>query len=284
MDKRFAGKIVVVTGAGGGNIGRALALGFAREGARVVAVGRTESSLTDVASKIGELGGECMVSAADVSVEADVVRLFAEVSERFGPVDILLNNAAVNLKCDTVDTDVQDWDRVIDVNLRGPFLCSREALKQMIPQGHGRIINIASMAGKEALATRGAYCASKFGLLGLTEAMAAEVNHLDIVINAICCHGYRLRILSGPLSSWPVTRVVPFAANRSMCTTARICARREAGNQPGLFLSFSSREYLDGVVRIVSDEFRWHHQSSEIVDLTPPKHTRGENADLAALR
>jgi NAD(P)-dependent dehydrogenase (short-subunit alcohol dehydrogenase family) len=185
MDKRFAGKIVVVTGAGGGNIGRALALGFAREGARVVAVGRTESSLTDVASKIGELGGECMVSAADVSVEADVVRLFAEVSERFGPVDILLNNAAVNLKCDTVDTDVQDWDRVIDVNLRGPFLCSREALKQMIPQGHGRIINIASMAGKEALATRGAYCASKFGLLGLTEAMAAEVNHLDIVINAI---------------------------------------------------------------------------------------------------
>ncbi|MFM1548929.1 MAG: SDR family NAD(P)-dependent oxidoreductase [Lentisphaeria bacterium] len=185
MDKRFRGKIAVVTGAGGRNIGRALAVGFAREGARTVLVGRTESSLADVAAEIEALDGECMVAPADVSAEADVLRVFSEIAEQFGAVDILLNNAAQNLKCDTVDTDVQDWDRVIAVNLRGPFLCSREALKIMIPRGHGRIINIASMAGKEALATRGAYSASKFALLGLTEAMAAEVNHLDIAINAI---------------------------------------------------------------------------------------------------
>ena len=185
MEKRVEGKITVVTGAGGRNIGRALAVGFASEGARIVLVGRTESSLADVAAEIEALGGECMVSPADVSVEADVLRVFSEISKQLGPVDILLNNAAVNLKCDTVDTDVEDWDRVIEINLRGPFLCSREALKVMIPRGYGRIINIASMAGKTALATRGAYCASKFALLGLTEAMAAEVNHLDIAINAI---------------------------------------------------------------------------------------------------
>jgi len=185
MNGRFKGKIAVVTGAGGRNIGRALAVGFAREGARTVLAGRTESRLAEVAAEIKALGGECMVVPADVSVEADVLHLFAETAERLGAVDILLNNAAQNLKRDTVDTDVRDWDRIIAVNLRGPFLCGREALRVMIPRGHGRIINIASMAGKEALATRGAYCASKFALLGLTEAMAAEVNHLDITVNAI---------------------------------------------------------------------------------------------------
>ena len=113
MDKRFRGKIAVVTGAGGRNIGRALAVGFAREGARTVLVGRTESSLADVAAEIEALDGECMVAPADVSAEADVLRVFSEIAEQFGAVDILLNNAAQNLKCDTVDTDVQDWDRVM---------------------------------------------------------------------------------------------------------------------------------------------------------------------------
>jgi len=185
MSKCFTDKIAVITGAGGPNIGRALAIGFAKEGVRTVLVGRTESRLRDVAREIEGFGGECLVAPADVSCEADVIRVFAAAADRFGTVDILINNAAQNLKCDTVDTDVADWDRIIGVNLRGPFLCSREALKLMIPKGYGRIINIASMAGKEALATRGAYCASKFALLGLTEAMAAEVQGSDITVNAI---------------------------------------------------------------------------------------------------
>ena len=94
MNKRFTGKIAVVTGAGGKNIGRALAIGFAKEGARTVLVGRTESSLAEVAAKIEAEGGECIVVPADITLETDVSRLFAEVAERFGAVDILLNNAA----------------------------------------------------------------------------------------------------------------------------------------------------------------------------------------------
>ena len=186
MNQRFKGRVVVITGGGGRNTGRSLALGFAREGAKVVLVGRSVEALQAVAEEVAGVGGECLIAAGNVAREDEVDGVFAAAVERFGTVDILINNAADNLRQDTVDTELADWDRVLGTNLTGPFLCSRAALRIMIAKGWGRIINISSTAGLSGLATRGAYCASKFGLLGLNESMAAEVQGTEININAVC--------------------------------------------------------------------------------------------------
>lgn len=203
MGKQFNGNVVVITGGGGRNIGRSLAICFAREGAKTVLIGRSEDALRAVAREVESMGQESLVARADVSREAQVQVAFDAAVERFGTVDILINNAAVYLKRDTVDTAVAEWEQVLGVNLTGPFLCSRAALKIMIPQGRGRIIHISSMAGKKALATRGAYCASKFGLLGLSEAMAAEVQGTGIHVNTICPGDVSATPNEGPAKTRP---------------------------------------------------------------------------------
>jgi NAD(P)-dependent dehydrogenase (short-subunit alcohol dehydrogenase family) len=186
MNKRFTNKIAVITGGGGKNIGRSISINFAKEGAIVILAGKTESNLEEVCKIIKKFGGTCLAVKTDLSKEKEIINLFKTTLEKFGAVDILINNAAQNLKKDTVDTTADEWDNILNVNLKAPLLCSREALKIMIKNNYGKIINISSLAGKVGLATRSAYCASKFGLLGLTESMAAEVKNLDININAVC--------------------------------------------------------------------------------------------------
>lgn len=179
------GQIAMITGAAGG-IGRAIALRLSMEGATVVAADLDEKAAQELIQEIVGRGRRGMALQTDVSNEQEVERLFAECRRGLGPVDILVNNAGQGTVGLMVDHSLADWDKSMEVNLKGTFLCSRAASKEMIAQKRGRIINIASIAGKEGEEFIGGYCASKFGVIGLTQAMAKELGRYHITVNAVC--------------------------------------------------------------------------------------------------
>lgn len=182
MDDFLTGKIAVVTG-GGGGIGRAAALRLARYGAEVVVAGRTRSSLEETVGLIERDGGRARFSVTDVSDETGVQAMFRMVPA----VDILINNAGIGVFAPLVDTTAEEWDRVMAVNLRGAFLCSREAMRLMKGRG-GRIINISSVVGIKGYVRQAAYTASKHGLMGLSKVMAAE-GQADGIITQVIAPG-----------------------------------------------------------------------------------------------
>jgi NAD(P)-dependent dehydrogenase (short-subunit alcohol dehydrogenase family) len=180
-------KIALVTG-GGRGIGRAIALAFAREGAQVAIAARTCEQLASVAGEIkAECGTEVLHVACDVSDVESVKRMFAGVLERFGRgADILVNNAGIAESAPFVKTGDEFWHRHLAINLTGTFYCTRAALPAMLERGWGRVINIASIAGKTGAPYIAAYTASKHGVLGLTRSVAVEVAAKGITVNAIC--------------------------------------------------------------------------------------------------
>jgi NAD(P)-dependent dehydrogenase (short-subunit alcohol dehydrogenase family) len=182
---RLAGKVTIVTG-GGSGIGKAVALAFAREGARVTVTGRRKEKLAETLQEIREDGGEGLAVVCDVSKAADTQRAAEETEKAFGRTDVLVNNAGA-LSVSTIDTiSEEDWDWVIATNLKGPFLMSRAVLPQMKRAGGGSIINIGSILGLFAMKDRAAYCASKGEVTMLTKAMAIDHAKDKIRVNCIC--------------------------------------------------------------------------------------------------
>jgi len=178
-------QIAMVTGAASG-IGRGIAMRLSLEGATVVAAdldGKVTESLIQEVVKQGNRGSALKV---DVSVERDVQRMVEETLKNFGQIDILVNNAGIGTTGLIIDHSVEDWEKSMSVNLRGTFLCSRAVAKEMIPRKRGRIVNIASIGGKEGEEFIGGYCASKFGVIGLTQVMAKELGRHRITVNAVC--------------------------------------------------------------------------------------------------
>jgi NAD(P)-dependent dehydrogenase (short-subunit alcohol dehydrogenase family) len=204
----FAGRVVLVTGcARARGIGRAIAVAFARAGADVlvtdVAAGGTRNEneegleekrlgwkgLESLAGEIQSLGRRVLTLVGDVSHAADAERFVAEALAQFGRIDVLVNNAAAPHGADRRllwEVPEEAWDLVIDVNLKGAFLMSRAVIPHMLKRGSGRIISMASVSGKRGTARRGAYSASKFGIIGLTQVMAQELGAHGITANAIC--------------------------------------------------------------------------------------------------
>ncbi len=181
------GRVALITGAGRG-IGQGIALRFAREGAKLALVDIEASHLEETASKLGETKAEFECYQADVSRTEDVERFFGQAMERFGRLDICVNNAGIgNPPLPLAQMTDEGFDRTIAVNLRGVFLCMRAAAQQMIKQGQGgHIISISSQAGKTGFALLGPYCATKAGVILLTQAMAKELGPHRITVNAIC--------------------------------------------------------------------------------------------------
>ena len=176
------GKTALITG-GGRGIGRAIALAFARQGARVAVAARTAEQVQQVAAEIGD---NAIALICDVSDPQSVERMFAELREKFGDADIMVNNAGVAESATLVNTTDELWHRHLSINLSGTFYCTRAALPAMLKNGWGRVINVASIAGKTGAPYIAAYSASKHGVLGLTRSIALEVGASGVTVNAIC--------------------------------------------------------------------------------------------------
>ena len=184
---KLENKIALITG-GGRGIGRAIALSFAAEGAQIVVAARTVSQVESVSHEIAnQFHSRTLAVACDVSNVKSVGAMFAEAAEFFGRgPDILVNNAGIAESAPISKTDDDLWDRHLAINLSGSFYCTRAALPQMVERGWGRIINMASIAGKTGAPYIAAYSASKHGLLGLTRSTALEMAAKGITANAIC--------------------------------------------------------------------------------------------------
>ncbi len=182
---RLPGKIAIITGAGRG-IGRAIAKKFAAEGASVLLTARTDSELKDSLHEIQSSGGKAITLVADVSQPKACELIFRAARDTFGPVDILVNNAGIyGHVLPLEEVTVEEWDEVMAVNLRGPFLLSKLVLPEMYERHSGSIVNITSIAGKAAFGLNGPYATSKAGLAGLTRTLAGEAARKGVRVNAI---------------------------------------------------------------------------------------------------
>jgi NAD(P)-dependent dehydrogenase (short-subunit alcohol dehydrogenase family) len=185
MEKhRLDGRVAVVTGASRG-LGKQMAMALAEAGATVALVARSGELLEKVKVEIEDRGGKAHVLVADVREEAEVTRMAGQVRDAAGAPHILINNAGINLRKPLYEFSLEEWHRVIQTNLDSAFLCSRAFVPGMIEKKFGRILNIASTMAHVALAHRTAYCTSKFGLLGMTKALALELAPHGITANAI---------------------------------------------------------------------------------------------------
>ncbi len=221
-------KVAIITG-GGRGIGRAIALAFAKAGADLAVVSRTRSELEAVASEIHNLGRcfsssggstkvarrssgrQVLVVVADVSDPIKVMRMVKATLRELGRVDILVNNAAFAAPRSVVGTSLEDWNRTLEVNLTGVFLCSQAVLAHMLEQGEGKIINISSGSGVRGSPGNAAYSASKAGVIAFTQALAGEVRETGIQVNVICPGPTRTEMLA----SRP-TGVSPYSAADAM--------------------------------------------------------------------
>jgi NAD(P)-dependent dehydrogenase (short-subunit alcohol dehydrogenase family) len=182
---RLQGKVAVVTG-GAQGLGRAITLGMAREGAMVVVADLQAGKAESVAEEARALGAEALALEVNVASEPSVKRLADETFKRFGRVDILVNDAGVYLKSPVVSKTEEEWDRTLDINLGGNFLCARAFVPAMRRQRSGRIISIASSIAHTGAKEFADYAASKAAIIGFVKALARELGPDGITVNAIC--------------------------------------------------------------------------------------------------
>jgi NAD(P)-dependent dehydrogenase (short-subunit alcohol dehydrogenase family) len=179
---KLQGKVAIITGASKG-IGRGIARGFAREGAALVLAARPSPQLEAAEQEMRQLGVEVLCVPTDVTEEAQVQQLFAAAQQRFGRLDVLVNNAGAFDGGPLDQLSLEAWEKVMAVNLRGPFVCTRAAFRLMKPQGGGRIINIGSISAQRVRHSSAPYSTSKHGLWGLTQVTALEGREFGIT----CC-------------------------------------------------------------------------------------------------
>ena len=246
---RLQDKVAIITGAGGG-MGRVASLTFAREGAKIVAAEFGEAAGNETVRVVREAGGEASFVRADVSSEADAKAMVDHAVKTYGRLDILYNNAGVMPEADhsVVDTDVDTWDTVMAVNVRGVFLGCKYAIPRMVEAGGGSIINIASFVALVGCSVpQDAYTASKGALLSLTRSLAVQFGPQGIRTNAIC---------PGPVET-------PLLMDW-LVKDAEAKRIRLARNPTGRF--GKPEEIVNMALYLASDESRWTNGASLVVD------------------
>ncbi len=203
MQLRLDGKTALVTGAGR-NLGRAIALALGEAGARVAVNARTSRAEAEaVAEAVRQAGGEALVALADVGNPAAVEEMATSAVQRFGPIDILVNNAAVRPRQALLEITPEDWDRVLRNNLSSAFYCARAVLPSMRRRGFGRIINISGVDGVKGATHRAHNVTAKAGLIGLTKALALEAGHAGITVNAVVPGAFDTSRNAKDYPNWP---------------------------------------------------------------------------------
>lgn len=182
---RLVGKVALITG-GGTGIGRAIALAFAREGAKVAVAGRRKEKLDETLREAEKLGGQGLAIVCDVAKAKDGERAVRETAKAFGQLNVLVNNAGVLHAATIEGTSEDQWDNLMTINLKGPFLMCKAALPEFRKAGGGTIVNVGSVLGLVAMKDRAAYCASKGGVSLLTKAIALDHAHENVRSNCIC--------------------------------------------------------------------------------------------------
>lgn len=188
MEKSLEGKVALITGAGRG-IGRSIALTLAKHGVKVALSARNVQELRAVQAEIIALGQEAIYEVADVSLEPEVKKLLEKTVQHFGRLDMVVNNAGLGIYGPLVETSVETWDKIMAVNARGPFLVCREAIPHLKKQKRSFIINISSVVGVKGYENQTAYTSSKHALMGLSKALAREVQKDGIRVHTICPGG-----------------------------------------------------------------------------------------------
>lgn len=236
----MSNRIALVTGASRG-IGRAVAIELAQEG-HVVAINHRASpdDAKETLTTIERDGGEAIVVQADVTTRAGVDSMFDEVEDRLGPVSILVNNAGIRRDALAMRMSDADWDDVVATNLSAPFACCRRALRAMVRDRWGRIINVASIAGLRGIPGQANYCAAKAGLIGLTRALAAETAKRGVTVNAV----------APGLVDTELTRSLPperYAQLESLVASGRAGTPDDVAGLVA-FLCSNSAAYINGTV------------------------------------
>ncbi|UKA60451.1 SDR family NAD(P)-dependent oxidoreductase [Arthrobacter sp. FW306-2-2C-D06B] len=238
---RLDGRVAVVTGASGG-LGAAAARALADAGATVVVTGRRESHLAAVVESVRAAGGTAHARVLDIAYPAAVREVFAEVAQSHGPLDVLVNNAAQAHQADVLDVGEEDWDRIVDVNLKGSFFASQSFIRHRNTGRSVSIINIASLAAFVGVRGQSAYSASKAGVVGLTRALAVELARSDVRVNALA-PGYFATDMPGEV----LADEAATAALLRKIPQRRVAKADEIG-PPILFLASDASRFMTGAV------------------------------------
>lgn len=236
-------KVAIVTGAGRG-IGKAIALGLAEAGAIVVLASRTREQLEELAEEIKYV--KTLVVPADVTKVADVKNLLNKTLEAFRKVDILINNAGITIKKPALEMQEEDWQKIMDINLKGEFLCARIIGEQMVKQKSGSIINMASVGGHLGLIGSLGYCATKGGILQMTRVLASEWAKDNVRVNAVSPGYVETELVEGAMSARPELREK--IINR---TPMGRLAKPEEIVGASIFLASDASTYVTGISLIV---------------------------------
>jgi NAD(P)-dependent dehydrogenase (short-subunit alcohol dehydrogenase family) len=248
LTTRLKDKVAIVTG-GGSGIGRGVCLAYAREGAHVVVADINLQGAKETVKEIEAAGHQGLAVQTDVSDPAQVNAMVAAARAAFGRIDVLFNGAGITAPASLLDTTVEQWDRILTVNLRGQFLCLQAAARVMVEQGRGKIINVTSILGVQARITRGAYGASKAGVISLTQTAAVELGPHGVYANAIA---------PGSIET-PMVMSAPSTPEQTQRKIAAIPLRRRGGPDdltgPAIFLASDESDYVTGMVMTVDGGF-----------------------------
>ena len=244
----FRGKVAAITGAAAG-IGRATAIAFAEHGASVALLDRNLVGVEETASMVVQKGGQSLALVADVGIEKEVADAFRQIDARFKKIDILINNAGVELYKDFLEFESAEWDRLLAVNLNSVYYCSKQAIPFMIRSGEGSIVNMSSV---QELATTGQvspYAAAKGGILSLTRDMAREFGKHKIRVNSICPGCIHTPMMDRTLATMPDVEVVVKRMTQSI-PLLRL-GKAEDIAKVALFLASPYADYVSGASLVV---------------------------------